>query len=317
MSKPFHFAGIDVSKQHLDFGVFPSKETYRYKNNSQDIDRLVQKCHKLKPFRIIIEATGGYEKKVAIALQEAELPVVLVNPKRVRDLAKGLGVLAKTDSIDAIMIARFGSIVMPELKPIPSEQQLLLRAIVVRRRQLLGMSVAEQNRLENVHPKMAKHVKKHIGVLEKEIGKLDKQLDKLIESSPNWRVNGEILLSVPGVGPVLTKTLLSELPELGLLSRKKIAALVGVAPFNNDSGNVEGQRSILGGRASVRCALYMATFSARQHNPVIKAFFERLQGAGKPYQVAMTACMRKLLVILNAMLKSQTSWIGEKIAESC
>ena len=308
MSNTQQFIGIDVAKQHLDLGCWPSTETERFENQSEDIEKLVQKCLQLAPFRIIVEATGGYERSVVAALELSKLPVVVVNPRQTRDFAKALGVLAKTDKIDSLVLARFGQAILPELKPVTSEKLREMRALVQRRRQLIRLFVAEKNRMENVHPAVEKDIQRHLGWLEKEIKKYDDKLDNILKSSPNWRFNDQLLRSVPGVGPTLSKTLLSELPELGQLNRKKIAALVGLAPFNNDSGQKHGQRSTWGGRASVRSVLYMGAFTARQYNPVVKELYDRLIASGKPYKVAMTACMRKLLVILNAILRTQSFW---------
>ena len=316
MSKSLQFAGIDVSKQYLDLGFWPDELVERHSNEVKGIKALVKACLKRGPFRIIIEATGGYEREVVAALQQAALPVVVVNPRQARDFAKALGVLAKTDKIDAIMLARFGEAVMPEPKPIPPEQQQRLRAVVQRRRQLLEQITAEKNRLKLADKEVRNDLEVHIRFLKRRVERLDKRLDELLESNPNWQAHEELLLTTPGVGPVLVKTLLSELPELGQLNRKKIAALAGVAPYNNDSGNKKGQRTIWGGRSSVRDVLYMATLVARQYNPVIKEFYERLREAGKPYKVAMVACMRKLLGVLNAMIRTQTSWMDKKSNQS-
>jgi transposase len=300
--------GIDVSKAHLDIGVRPSGARWEVDNSETDIAGLERKLLELKPTLIVLEATGGYETPVVAALASAGLPVAVVNPRQVRDFAKSLGKLAKTDKIDALVLARFAEAIHPEPRPLPDEQTLQLQAWVVRRRQLIEMLVMEKNRLGQTHKLLRPQVQEHIDWLEEQLADIDDHLRTSLHNSPVWREQEDLLRSVPGVGPVLSVTLLAELPELGQLNRKQIAALVGVAPFNCDSGQMHGKRAIWGGRASVRSVLYMAALSAKRFNPVIRTFYERLVTAGKPAKVALTACMRKLLTILNAMLASHSSW---------
>jgi transposase len=302
------FIGIDVSKAHLDIAVRPSGESWRVDNRAEGITGLVERVRGLQPTLIVLEATGGLETDVAVALAAAGLPVAVVNPRQVRDFAKSLGRLAKTDKIDAAVLARFAEAVRPEVRTIPDEQTRQLQAVLVRRRQLIDILVAEKNRLPGTHATMRSHVKDHIVWLEAELEELDQDLHERLRNSPVWREKEDLLRSVKGIGPVTSTTLLAELPELGQLDRKKIAALVGVAPFNCDSGKMRGKRAIWGGRACVRNALYMSALSASQHNPILRDFYQRLVKAGKKRKVALVACMRKLLTILNAMLRSGTSW---------
>jgi transposase len=302
------FVGIDVSKAHLDIALRPTKKQWQVDNTIEGIEQLVEQIRVLKPTLIILEATGGYEMAVASALAAINLPVAVINPRQARDFAKSLGKLAKTDKIDAAMLAYFGNSIRPEPRPMPSEQALQLQALLVRRRQLMEMLVAEKNRMHLTHRSMQPRLKEHIVWLEEELSRIDEEMKNQLHNSPIWREKEDLLRSVPGVGPVTTTTLLAELPELGTLNRKKIAALVGVAPFNYDSGYMRGKRAIWGGRASVRQALYMAALSASHHNPVIRAHYEHLSQMGKPSKVALVACMRKLLTILNAMMRSMTAW---------
>jgi transposase len=257
---------------------------------------------------IVLEATGGYEAEVAIALSLAQLPVAVVNPRQVRDFAKATGKLAKSDAIDALVLAHFASAMRPEARPLSDEQTRELKQIIVRRRQLQEMLTAERNRLRLCGPVVRPGVEAHIAWLKGELKGMDGQMRRALRASPVWRAQAKLYRSVPGVGPILAASLLADLPELGRLNRKKIAALVGVAPFNRDSGKWRGKRCIWGGRASLRATLYMATLSAKRCNPVIREFFQRLEAEGKPFKVAMTACMRKLLVILNAIAGSGRSW---------
>jgi transposase len=260
------------------------------------------------PRLIVLEATGGWEAVGVSVLAAKGLPVVVVNPRQVRNFAKAMGLLAKTDKIDARTIARFAEAVKPEVRPLKGEEAQRLEAFLARRRQLLQMSTAEKNRLVLASRWTKKGIQAHIEWLDKELDKVNRELQKLIRKSPLWRERDEILQSVKGVGPALSVTLLSDLPELGTLNRKKIAALVGIAPLNRDSGKYRGRRAIWGGRSQVRIVLYMAARAAIRFNPVIRAFAERLKKAGKPYKVVVTACMRKLLTILNAMVKNGTRW---------
>ena len=262
----------------------------------------------LEPCGVVLEATGGYEMLVAGELELAGLPVSLVNPRQVRSFARATGRLAKTDAIDAQVLAQFAEAIKPPVRPLPDQETRELRALVDRRRQLLGMVTSERNRLRNASRRVRPLIQEHIQWLKQQVDDLDKDISELIRSSPVWRAQEDLLCSVPGVGPVLSSTLLTHLPELGSLNRGQVAALVGVAPLNRDSGAFRGKRSIWGGRAAVRSALYMAALVATRHNPVIKAFYQRLRAAGKAKKVALTACMRKLLLILNCMLLRRTRW---------
>lgn len=302
------FIGIDVSKAHLDIAVRPTDEAWQEHNNALGIGTLVEKLITLQPILIVLEATGGYETPVACALGVAGLPVAVINPRQARDFAKSLGRLAKTDRIDALMLARFAESVRPEVRAMPDEQTIQLQALLVRRRQLIEMLVAEKNRLHTTHPSVRPHLQEHIVWLKKELDDIDRDLQSQLRQSPIWQEKEDLLRSVPGVGPITSTTLLAELSELGHLNRKQIAALVGVAPFNCDSGKMHGKRAIWGGRACVRNTLYMATLSATRFNPIIRAHFLHLKNQGKPAKVALVACMRKLLTILNAMIHSMKSW---------
>ena len=306
------FVGIDVNKAHLDIAIRPAGTRWQVDNHEPDIAALVQKLVEVKPSLIVLEATGGYETAVTAALASAGLALAVVNPRQVRDFAKSLGRLAKTDKIDALVLARFAEAVRPEPRALPDEQTLQLQAWLVRRRQLVEMLVAEKNRFATAHKKLRPSVQEHIDWLENEVADIDQELETGLHNSPVWREKEDLLRSVPGVGRVLSVTLIAELPELGTLNRKQIAALVGVAPFNCDSGQLHGKRAIWGGRAAVRSVLYMATLSAVRFNPVIRVFYQRLVEGGKPAKVALTACMRKLLTILNAMIRSGCPWQPQK-----
>lgn len=300
--------GIDVSKATLDIGVLPSEETWTVVNESDEIAVLVKKIRTLKPETIIIEPTAGFERSVVCALGHAGLPVAVVNPRQVRDFAKATGILAKTDKLDSLVLAHFGEAVKPEIRPLRDDETQALAELTTRRRQLADMRTTEKIRLSNAPALTKNNIKTHIDWLTAQINDQDRDLDDLIKNSSLWREKEKLLRSVPGVGPQLSVTLLSNLPELGKLNRREIAALVGVAPFNCDSGAYRGKRRIWGGRANVRSVLYMATLASRTYNPVIKEFYERLRKNGKSFKVAMTACMRKLLTMLNAMMKSGTHW---------
>ncbi len=302
------FVGIDVSKRSLDGAVRPSEDQFTVANDAEGITELVEKLAKVKPTLIVLEATGGLETAVTAALAARGLAVAVVNPRQVRDFAKSLGRLAKTDKIDALVLARFADAIRPDPRQLPDEQAQLLQATLVRRRQLIEMLVAEKNRLPLTHVSMQARVKEHIEWLETELKTIDKDLNGQLQASPVWREKEDLLRGVKGVGEVTATTLLAELPELGRLNRKQIAALVGVAPFNRDSGKFKGKRAIWGGRASVRQVLYMAALSAAQHNPVIRDFYQHLLKAGKLKKVALIACARKLLTILNAMIHSMKPW---------
>ena len=302
------FIGIDVSKDRLDVAGYPSNETESVSHDTGGIESLVRRFQQIKPTLIVLEATGGVERELVRALASAELPVVVVNPRQVRDFAKATGQLAKTDRIDALVLARFAQAVRPSVRPWPDEVTLELRALIARRRQLTEMSVAERNRLSGASKAVRKRIDAHIRWLEAELGRADKDLDQRIRQSPIWQEKEDLLKTVPGIGPVVSRTLLAELPELGKLNRREIAGLVGVAPYNCDSGRLQGRRAIWGGRASVRAALYMAALVASRRNAVIRALYQRLLKAGKARKVALVACMRKLLTILNAMIKHNTRW---------
>jgi transposase len=257
---------------------------------------------------IVLEATGGVERQLTRALVNAELPVVVINPRQVRDFAKATGQLAKTDSIDALVLARFAEAVRPALRPLPDEVTLELRALIARRRQLTEMIVAERNRLGGASKTVRKRIDAHVRWLEAELQRADGDLDQSIRQSPIWQEKEDLLRSIPGIGPVISRTLLAELPELGGLNRKQIASLVGIAPLNRDSGTLRGRRAIWGGRATVRAALYMAALVASRRNSVISVFYKRLRTAGKAPKVALVACMRKLLTIINSMITHKTRW---------
>ena len=300
--------GIDVSKAQLDVEIRPSGEKQSFANDKVGNKALVKWLAKIAPTLIVLEATGGYERQVTRALVSADLPAVVVNPRQVRDFAKATGQLAKTDSIDAGVLAHFAEVIRPELRPLPDAVTLELRALTSRRRHLLEMIAAENNRLEMTSKAVRKSINAHVGYLEQALERINQELDRAIEQSPIWKENEDLLRSAKGIGPVTSRTLLAELPELGTLDRKQIAALVGVAPFNRDSGSLKGRRSIWGGRAPVRGALYMATLVATRRNPVIRDFYNRLIAKGKLFKVALVACMRKLLTIHNSMIKHKTRW---------
>ena len=302
------FVGIDVSKDKLDVAVRPSGELMSFSNDEDGIAMMADFIKPFLPMLVVFEATGGLETAAVGMLTASGLPVVVINPRQARDFAKATGKLAKTDAIDAHVIARFGEAVRPEVRPLKDEETKKLNALLTRRRQIVEMITAEKNRLNRPTPWTHKDIQKHIAWLEKCLKKADKNLNDLLKKSPVWREKDKILRSTPGVGPVLSMTLLSNLPELGTLNRKQIAALVGVAPLNRDSGLFRGKRMIWGGRASIRSVLYMSVTCAIRYNPALKEFYQRLRGAGKFHKVAMTACMRKLLVILNTMIKNRPCW---------
>jgi transposase len=302
------FIGIDVSKEKLDVAVRPTGEFMSFSNNEDGISCVVDFVKSFFPSLIVLEATGGLETAAVGMLADKGLPVVVINPRQVRDFAKATGKLAKTDTIDAHLIARFGEAVRPELRLLKDQEAQKLTALITRRRQIVEMITAEKNRLNTAPKWTSKDIQTNISWLEKCLKKVDKDLKNLLKKSPVWREKDEILQSTPGVGPVLSMTLLSGLPELGNLNRKEIAALVGVAPLNRDSGLFRGKRMIWGGRANIRSVLYMSATCAMRFNPTIRIFYERLRLAGKLHKVAITACMRKLLVILNTMIKNRTYW---------
>ncbi len=304
------FVGIDISKAELEVSLVPEDKTWTAPNDEGGISALVEQLSALLPELIVLEATGGLEAPVVGALALAGLPVVMMNPRQVRDFAKASGRLAKTDRIDALVLANFGRSMNPEVRPLKDEQTQELKALHTRRLQMVEMITAEKNRLGRMFNKrVKKDIQRHISWLEKRVKEADKDLQEFIKNTPIWREKDAIIRSVPGAGPVLSSTLLCQLPELGTLSHKQIASLVGLAPFNCDSGKYRGQRRIWGGRARVRSALYMSTLAAIRFNPVIRAFHERLIKAGKKPKVAITACMHKLLTILNAMMRDRATWM--------
>jgi len=302
------FVGIDVSKQRLDVGFYPAGRHWEEQYDEAGILRLTKQLSEQPVELIVVEATGGLQIPLVASLAAASLPVVVVNPRQVRDFAKALGQLAKTDRIDALVLARFAEAVRPELRPVRDELSQHLAALMARRRQLIEMLVAEKNRLHSALKSLRQPIKTHIAWLQRQLKQIDSDLDSAIRASAHWRTQEDIIRSVPGAGQGLARTLIIDLPELGQLNRRQISALVGLAPYNKDSGNVRGRRAIWGGRAHVRAALYMAALSASRCNPVIRPFYQRLRQQGKPFKVAITACMRKLLVTINTMVKNQTPW---------
>jgi len=314
MSAPQIFVGIDVAKAQLDVALRPTGERWPVTNDDASITTLVAQLQAVQPTLIVLEATGGYQRAVVAALAAAALPVVVANPRQTRDFAKATGQLAKTDALDARALAHFAEAVRPTPRPLPDAQTEALRALMTRRRQLVAMRTAELNRLASAPPQVHADLQAHITWLDQRLATLDDTLDTTLRASPIWRERETLYRSVPGIGPVSARTLLLDLPELGTLSRQRIAALAGVAPFNRDSGTLRGHRTIWGGRAPLRATLYMATLVAVRHNPVLQAFYERLLAAGKAKKVALTACMRKLLTVLNAMVKHQTPWQPREVA---
>ena len=308
MEAPPVFVGIDVAKATLDVAVSPTAERWTLTYTEREVAGLTTRLTGLAPALVVLEATGGLEQPLAGALAATGLPVVVVNPRQVRDFAKATGTLAKTDALDAAVLAHFAAAVRPPPRPLPDAATQSLAALVTRRRQLVEMLTAERNRLGSAPRALRAEIQAHITWLQRRLARLDTDLGQAIRTSPAWRVQDDLLQSVPGVGPVLATTLLASLPELGRLNRRAIAALVGVAPLNRDSGTCRGRRRVWGGRAAVRAVLYMGTLVAVRHNPVLRAFYQRLRAVGKLPKVALTACMRKLLTILNAMLKHQQRW---------
>jgi transposase len=303
------YVGIDISAQRLDVHMLPSQQRQSWVYDNVGVSQLVGYLQPMKPTLIVVEATGKLEIPWVATLAAAELPVVVVNPRQTRDFARALGLLAKTDRIDAGVLARFAESVRPQPRPLPSEQQQAMQELVNRQRQLVEIRGAESNRLKRTRTTAVRHnLQTHLTWLDKQIQELDRQIRQLITESPLWRQKDQLLQSVPGVGPKLSSVLVAHLPELGRLNRRQIASLVGLAPFNHDSGQWRGKRFIAGGRSKVRCTLYMSSLVAAYHNPVIRALRHRLEGSGKPFKVVLTACMRKLLTILNAMVKNGTPW---------
>lgn len=302
------FIGIDVSKAQLDVAVYEPTSTWQSPNTDFGIHDLVAHLQTLRPTLVVLEATGGYELRLVAQLAAAHLPVVVTNPRRVRAFARSTGQYAKTDKLDAQLLARLGAVLRPEPRPLPTEEEDQLTALLTRRQQLVEMLTVEKNRRPTLRPTMRPDLDAHLAFLTERLQKLDAEIDQFIQDTPWWKDKDALLQSVPGVGRVTACTLVAQLPELGTLDRQAIAALVGVAPVNKDSGRKSGKRRIYGGRAPVRSTLYMAALSASKHNPIIKRFYERLLARGKEKKVALTACMRKLLVILNAMVRSHQAW---------
>jgi len=303
------FVGIDVAKDRLDIHVRPTGEAFAAARDGEGLAALVEQLRSLRPQLIVLEATGGFEATVAAALAAANLPLAVINPRQIRDFARALGRLAKTDTLDAEVIARFAEAIRPEPRPIASAEAQALGELVARRRQILEMIVAETNRRRQLtQPRLIRGLDRHLKALQKELSQLEQDIDDQIRGSPVWREKEDLLTSSPGIGSTTARTLIAELPELGSLDRRKIAALVGFAPFNRDSGTMRGKRHISGGRASVRSALYMSALTAVRCNPPVKALYTRLRAAGKPAKVALVAAAHKLLTILNAMLTEKTSW---------
>ena len=304
-----HFVGIDVSKAHLDVHVLPTGDSFRVSHDDDGLVTLIERLRPVAPVVLVLEATGGYDVTAAATLASAGLPVAVVNPRQIRDFARATGQLAKTDTLDARVIALFAEAVRPAPRPMPDEQARALGELIARRRQLVDMLGAEQNRRRLLHDRrLQRHVDAHIAWLEEALRRLDHDLTTLIRSTPVWRETEDLLRSVPGIGPVTACTLIADLPELGHLDRRRIAALAGLAPFARDSGAFRGRRMIAGGRAHSRRVLYMATLTAIKHNPAIRVFYLRLVAAGRPGKLALTAAMRKLLTVLNAMLRDRRPW---------
>jgi transposase len=303
------FVGIDVSKDRLDVAVRPSGEIFVVERNARGLEVLVARLRELSPHIIALEATGGFETVAAAALAGAGLPVIIVNPAQIRAFARAIGRHAKTDPIDAAVIAHFAEATKPQVRPLPDEATQVLADLVTRRRQIVEMIGAERQREKRITvPRLKKSIARLLKALEKELASLDEDIDDAVRGSPAWREKEDLLASVPGIGPVIARTLIAELPELGQLGRKEIAALAGLAPFTRQSGQWRGKSFIAGGRAAVRAVLFMGALVAKQHNPVLKAFFERLVAAGKPTMVALIAVARKLLTILNAIIRDNRPW---------
>lgn len=311
------FIGIDVSKQLLEVAAHESDYQFRCANKASAFGELIAELIALRPALIVLEATGGLERSVVAALHAAGLPVVVVNPRQVRDFAKALGQLAKTDRLDARVLAHFAAAIKPPLRPIKSKDELELDALTGRRGQLIEMLTDEKNRRGSAATdKLRDEIEEHIDWLAERIAELDQQIKTLLKGSARWQAKDEILQSVPGIGSVVSCSIIAELPELGMLNRQQISKLVGVAPLNRDSGQQRGSRHIYGGRARVRRILYMAALTASRCNPVIKEFYQRLRANQKPFKVAITACMRKLLAIINIMVRDGTCWKTKEVPVS-
>jgi transposase len=302
------YAGIDISKEKLDLSLYPEDSGQTFSYDEKGVMDITEYLSKVRPAIVVLEATGGYETVVAAALSAAGIAVALTNPRQIRDFAKATGRLAKTDSIDARVIAHFAAAVKPSPKPVSDDQAREFKEMLMRRRQIIEMITAEKNRLGKARSSVKKRIEAHLQWLQRELDDINQQLSETVKNSPIWRKKNDMLRSIPGVGPVLSLTLLADLPELGKLNRRQISALVGVAPLNRDSGLWRGKRTVWGGRSKVRAALYMSTLVATRYNPVIRAFYLRLCAIGKAKKVAITACMRKLLTIINAIIKTRTTW---------
>jgi transposase len=300
--------GLDIAKAHIDVASHPDGRTWQVPNTEEGIAALTTELVRLAPSAVVLEATGGYEQAAAASLAAAGLRVAVINPRQTHAFARAIGQLAKTDRLDALTLAQFAAAVRPTIRPLPDAATLELQALLARRGQVIGMLTAEKNRLQQAGRAVRPHITAHIAWLEAQRDDLDRELSDRLRQSPVWREKDDLLRGIPGIGPVASFTLQATLPELGSLSRKEIAALAGLAPRARDSGSMQGKRVIAGGRARVRQGLYMATLAATRYNPVIRAFYDRLVAAGKPRKVALTACMHKLLLICNAMLRSRTPW---------
>jgi transposase len=303
------FVGIDVSSQTLDVCLLPAGEAFSENNSGKGIERSVRRLKKAGPTLVVVEATGGYERTLVLALAEAGLPTAVVNPRQVRDFARARGILAKTDAIDADVLAQFARDLRPAPTEAPTERQLELEELLARRRQVIAMRAAEKNRRQQVRGRaVLNSVKTLLRTLDQEVAQLEERIAELLQQCALATQKLRLLTSTPGIGPTVGQTLVIDLPQLGQLNRREIASLVGVAPHNRDSGQRRGRRSIWGGRSHVRSALYMAVLASLRCNPVLRSFYQRLRAAGKPAKVALTACMRKLLTILNSMLARNTPW---------
>jgi transposase len=309
------YIGIDVSKSTLDICT-SGGEVWQTPNDAGAVEALCARLAALQPALVVLEATGGYELRAAGALAAAGLPVAVVNPRQVRSYARSVGQLAKTDKIDARILVRFAAAVHPEPRPLPDAETREIEALITRRRQLVAMIMAEENRLSAAPPITRKEIKTHISWLRRQLAKINESIDDSVRRSPIWRIKDDLLQSVPGIGSTTSSTLLALLPELGALDKKQIAALVGVAPFNRDSGTLRGRRTVWGGRARVRTALYMAALVGTRWNPTLKAFYDRLRAGGKPFKVAIVACMHKLLIIVNAIIRDGRLWDASYLAEA-
>ena len=305
------WVGIDVAKDQLDVAIGPAGETWSVPNHDEGICSLVTDLRSRACGLIVLEATGGFEIPAVVALAAVGLPVVVANPRQVRNFARATGQLAKTDRLDARILALFAERVRPEVRTLPDDAARLLDALLTRRRQVSGMIVAERNRQGFAPAPLKKSIEKHVRWLQRELDGVDRDLNKAIQASPIWRAKEALYRGVPGIGPVISRTLIADLPELGRLNRREIASLVGLAPITRDSGKMKGKRMVFGGRASVRGALYMAAVVGARHNPVIRAFYQRLRERGKPPKLALIACAHKLLTILNSMARTGEAWRTE------